>query len=139
MTVNSSTGPCGDRHLECFKSRNGLLIPGESLFAQEGHERCREGVVVTHELVVVPGEAEKSVNGARGAGLRLVAHHLDFGRTHGHAVGGDDVAEVLDGVDAESALGELDEHEDRMHVPKVVRPCGAIDEDVIKKYEDEPT
>jgi len=124
MTANSNTIPCGDRHLEGFKSRSGLLCPGESLFAQEGRESCREGAIVAHELAVVLGEAEKSANGARRAGLRPVAHRLDFGQIHGHAVGGDDVAEVLDGVDAESALGELDEHEDCAYVPKVVRSCG---------------
>jgi hypothetical protein len=56
------------------------------------------------------------------------------------------MAEVEDGVDAESALQALDEEavlaqhgEDRAEVPKVIRPGSAVDENVIKKYEYKPS
>ena len=47
--------PRGDRHLEGFESRSGLLSLGEPLFAQEGREGSRQSAVVTHKLAVVPG------------------------------------------------------------------------------------
>jgi hypothetical protein len=63
---------------------------------------------------------------------------LDLGWIHGNAVLGDDVAQVGNRAHSESALGTLDEEavlsqhgEDRVEVPKVVRPSGDVDEDII--------
>ena len=75
---------------------------------------------------------------------RPVTDCLDLSRVHGHAIGRDDVPQVVDGVDAKSTLGALDVEvvlleggEDQAQVAQVVRPRVAVDEDVVEEDEDE--
>lgn len=106
--------------------------------------RVVKGAVVAHELAVVSRDAQESPHSPSRAWLWPVTDHLHLGGIHRHAIGGDDVPQVLDGVDVEGTLGALDVElvmlkggEDNSEVVEVHGPGAVVDEDVVEEDEDE--
>ena len=105
----------------------------------------RDGAIVVDEFAVIAREAQEPPDRASGTRLRPVGHRLYLRGIHGHAGVGDDVAEVCDGRRPKSTLGALDEQlvllqhgEHGPEVAEVVDPGRAVDQNVIKKHQDEP-
>jgi hypothetical protein len=98
-----------------------------------------------YELAVVPCEPEEATDGTGGSRRRPIMDGLHLDGIHGDARR-DNVAEVGDGGDPEGAFGALDEElmtaqffQDSTQVPEVICPSPAVDQNIVKKYEDEAT
>jgi hypothetical protein len=92
------------------------------------------------KLAVVARQPKEPAHCAHQAGRGPVTHDLHLGRIHGDTSRRDDVPQVRDRVDAERALGTLDEEpvlpqngEDDASVSELVHPGRAVDEYVIEK------
>jgi len=118
-----------DGELEGLERSSRVFGPCETLFLQERRKGCRDGAVAVDELAVVACQPEETTHRSSRTGLGPVMDRLDLRRIHGHTGRGYDMAEVGDGIDAESALGALDEEavlaqhvEHRTEVPEMIRP-----------------
>ena len=136
----------GDGALERLESRGCVVGPHEAMLLKQRGQRGGNGAVVQDKLAVVPHQAQESPHSTRRTGLRPVRHRLHLGGVHGHALLGDDVAEVGDGRHPEGALGAFDEQlvllqhgEDSMEVSKVVGQRSTIDQNIVKKHKHKPT
>ncbi|XP_021317213.1 uncharacterized protein LOC110435676 [Sorghum bicolor] len=133
-----------DGGFEGRERRRGCVVPGEALLLEERRQRRGKSPVAVDELAVVSRQAEKPADCPHRAGRRPVVDRLHLGWVHGHARRRYDMAEVGDRGRAKRTFGALDEElvvlqfvEDGPKVAEVVSPCPAVNENIIKKYQDE--
>jgi hypothetical protein len=98
-----------------------------------------------HEFAVVAHQSEEATHSSYRTWSWPVDDGLYLGRVHGHARRRDYVAQVGDGRGSEHTLCTLDEEvvavqlvEHGAEVSKMVRPCLAVYENIVKKDKDEP-
>lgn len=133
----------GERHLERPEHCRRVVVPVETLLAQQSCQRGGHCAVVLDEVPIVPGEAEEGTKSTSGCRLGPRRHDDNLVIVHCHAHRRDHMTQVCDRGRGKGALGVLyvelivvEDGEHRGQVLEMLGPRCTIDENVVKKIQE---